>query len=86
MSPYKWVAPEMFLSAEETTVCPVYHTYRDDMWNSPMQFHFTTDATEPEDHMFDVRDLPTWKASGKNKMIAIIKAMQQGLIKVPEVW
>ena len=84
--PYKWVPPETFLTAEETTVCPVYRRYKDDQWNEPMHFHFTTDETEPEEYEFDVRDFPTWKSASGNRRTAIIEAMKQGLIPVPDAW
>jgi len=82
--PMKWVEPAVFITAEETTVCPVYRAYKDGKWNNMMHFHFTTSSLEREEYQFDVRDLPTWKASSGNRRRAIIEAMQQGMLNVPQ--
>ncbi len=52
--PYMYVEPEEFV---RTPRGAVYHVYKDDMWDNPMVYWYTTDPLERDEYVFDVRDL-----------------------------
>ena len=93
---YGWVDPELFVRWKKVRV---YHTYRYDDSGDPRMLHFTTDSTATEDNdqfSFDIRTFPKFKNPNspkgkyldcnkrKDQKIIIKKAIEAGLIKVPE--
>lgn len=56
--PFKWVPPEVFMTAEETGDGPVYLAYREEMFDDPYAYHYQIDYANAR-RLFDVRALAT---------------------------
>ncbi len=79
--PMIWTEPECLLDHRGVHI---YCTYKDgDFQSGTRTYWFTTSQCEEEEFEFDVRDLPTY-APEKNISEAIIAAINQGLLKLPE--
>ena len=53
--PYQWVEPDLFMKYQGIRV---YHVYKDDDLNLPLEFWYQTDTVNGQTLEFDVRDLP----------------------------
>ena len=93
--PMMWVEPEL---AYEVDGVKVYRCYKDDDWEQPLSYTFTTDKNRLAyecDYDFDVRDLPAWSLSAdkyggygevteETTRVAIEDAVRCGLLIMPE--
>lgn len=76
--PYIWTEPNLVLEHQGVSV---YNTYKDDNWDRPFEYHYTTDITE-QTAMFDIRDLDSFRHSEEH--ISILKqAIEHGEITAP---
>jgi hypothetical protein len=51
--PYKWVEPEVAYKSPTTTI---YHTYKSDWFDEPLQYWFTADGAGTSHDTFDIRE------------------------------
>jgi hypothetical protein len=55
--PYDWVEPHEVLRHYGVSV---YNAYKEDDWDEPYEFIFTTDICEQPERKFDIRESPTY--------------------------
>lgn len=63
--PYIWIEPSLILEHQGVSV---YNAYKDDNWDRPFEFHYTTDVTE-QAAMLDIRDLKCYQAGAEHSVI-----------------
>ena len=84
--PMIWTEPDVFMTYKGIVI---YHTYKDDIYDYPSTFWYSTAPEDPE-YYFDVRELPYME--GKYQEMeslnahrnAIEHAIDNGLLKIPE--
>jgi len=76
--PQMWVEPGLVISHNGVSV---YNTYRNDNYNDPYTYQFTTDITEQGDP-FDIRDLSCFSAEKERDEI-LKEAILLGEVKAP---
>ncbi len=79
--PLRWCDPEKFLTHNDVTI---YHTYKDDLSDVPLEFWYSTcaNASAESEFEFDVRELPlAAQLTDADHAVIIRSAIDAGILK-----